>query len=147
MKRLATYSLLAFVFFSPLPAEGRTNDSKEELVNLDRRLGEALYGSGDLAALDALLAEDWRGGTAFGESHSKAELFEQIKRAQSGPKKSPARIEVSPAEVRVYIHGDTAVVSGSLRMKLNGEEVSPIRYVNVYMRHGGRWLAISTHDC
>jgi len=148
MKRLLTYSLIASIFCLPLLARGQAKDSNEELSNLDRKLNEAIYSGNDIAVLDELLADDWQGRTALGETHSKAALLEQIKKAKSEPKKkNPSKLEVAPTEVRIHVYGDTAVVSGFLGMKLNVEEISPSRYVNVYMRRGGKWRAISTHAC
>jgi ketosteroid isomerase-like protein len=148
MKRLLTCSLLAFIFCFPLLVSGRAHDAKEELANLDRKLNGSIYGGSDVALLDDLLADDWYGTTALGETHSKGELIEQIRKAGSQPKKgSPPRLEVSPAEVKIHVYGDTAIVSGFLNVKINGEEISPSRYVNVYMKRDGKWRAISTHYC
>ncbi len=148
MKRLLTYSLIACLLCTPLVARGQANDSKEELINLDRKLHAAIYNGNDVALLDKLLADDWYGTTTLGETQSKAELLEQIRKAKSDPgRKKPPMPEVSPSEVKVHTHGDTAIVSGVLSVKSKGEELGPSRYVNIYMMINRRWRAVSTHYC
>lgn len=148
MKRLLTYSLFACILCLPFTARGQANDSKEELANLDRKLNEVIYSGSDVAVLADLLADDWQGTTALGESHSKAELLERISKARSdSQKKIRPMLEVSPTEMRVHVYGDTAIVSGFLNVKPNGQEIAPSKYVNVYMKRNGKWRPVSTHCC
>jgi ketosteroid isomerase-like protein len=58
------------------------------------------------------------------------------------------RAEIRPDSVRV--HGDVAVVNGTLRLKFKGKEMSGwIVYTRVYVRRPSGWELIANHgtDC
>ena len=54
--------------------------------------------------------------------------------------------EIEPAEARVRLYGDAAVVTGRTRMRISvgSDEVEvPSRYTHVYARQGGVWRFVS----
>ena len=146
MKRLIIYALLTGILCSLTFARTQVSDVEAELASLDLKLNESLYGSGDITFLEDILANDWNGRTVGETSYSKAKMMEEIRKAKSELKeKKPPDVRLSVADVKIHIHGDTAVVSGRFRIKLNGEDISPTKYVNVYMKRDGKWRAVATH--
>jgi ketosteroid isomerase-like protein len=95
----------------------------------------------DVARLDGLLADDFqiidvmRGGLT-----AKAELLGAI-----GAGLVRFR-EIEPAEARVRLYGDAAVVTGRTRMRLSaGPDEAEVRsrYTHVYVRQSGVWRFVS----
>jgi hypothetical protein len=146
MKRLATYAFLAAILCSLTLARSQTADVTTELANVDLKLNDSLYGKGDLTLLDDLLADDWSGTTALGVTYAKAEMLAEIRKGKGKlDGKKPPDVLVSPVDVKIHLHGDTAVVSGVLRLKMDGRTLTPANYVNVYIRRHRRWYAVATH--
>lgn len=95
----------------------------------------------DVATLDALLADDFqivdvmRGGLT-----AKAELIGAI-----GAGLVRFR-EIEPAETRVRLYGEAAVVTGRTRMRMSfGPDEVEVRsrYTHVYVRLGETWRFVS----
>ncbi len=69
--------------------------------------------------------------------------------ARSG--KEPAVAVASPTneEMRAYVHGNTAVVTGWLVMRGRGASGAfdrRFRYTDTWLYRGGRWRVIAAHD-
>ena len=94
---------------------------------------------GDAAALDSLLAEDvtifWRDGTA----DDKASALVLVR---SGRLRY-SQLDYDSTRVRVY--GQTAVVTGQARIKVQSDEHTLaylVRRTSVYVRQNDRWLLV-----
>jgi ketosteroid isomerase-like protein len=95
----------------------------------------------DVATLDGLLADDFliidvmRGGLT-----AKAELLGAI---GAGMVRFQ---EIEPAEARVRLYGDTAVVTGRTHMRMRfGTDEAEVRsrYTHVFARQSGAWRFVS----
>ncbi len=149
MKKFLACAFLTSLLYSLTFAQSQASDVKAELLNLDRKLNEELYNTGDVTVLGEILAADWYGMTVLaGPTYSKADMLEEIRKAKDQLHgRKPPEVKLSPADVKIYIFGDTAVVSGRLKIKLNGEDTNPAKYVNVYMNRDGKWRAVASHYC
>jgi len=110
----------------------------DDLIALEARRCEAI-GTGDLAALADVLADDYLHVLAPGRTVNKAEYVEMIR---NGPRR-PIRGEI---DVRVY--GDAAVLSGDLENRIGapGEapRVIPAFCTQVAVRGAdGQWRFVS----
>jgi uncharacterized protein (TIGR02246 family) len=113
--------------------------AEQELRALETARTEAIR-AGDSATLEKLYADDFRGVTSGGQTVDKASILEVLKRAAGG---LPAEIE----DLKVRIHGDTAVVTGLIRLSALSQEgrvaVNSFRYTHIYARRDGRWQMIA----
>jgi ketosteroid isomerase-like protein len=112
-------------------------DDKQQVLDLERRRCAAI-GTGDLAALADVLADDYVHVMGTGKVKDKAAYIETIR---NGPR-APERGDLT---VRVY--GDAAVVTGDLLNSINtsGREPRTIdtMVTQVAVRSGGRWHFVS----
>ena len=157
MKTLLTL-IVAVCFVGPVLAESAsqttTSDIKKvadtsaalvaaekELIQLENDWAKA-YLTGDVKALDRIVAEGWALTGADGDVYSKAEDIADV---ASGAFVATL-FEV--ADLKVKIFGDTAVVTGrqTLRATYKGKDASAVyRITDVWQRREGRWQAITTH--
>lgn len=95
----------------------------------------------DVATLDGLLAEDFliidvmRGGLT-----AKADLIGAIETGLVQFR------ELEPAETRVRLYGDAAIVTGRTRMRVRvGPDEAEVRsrYTHVFVRQGDTWRFVS----
>jgi ketosteroid isomerase-like protein len=110
-----------------------------EIIDMERQAKEAsLRRDPDFAQRS--LAEDYVAITPLGTVTTKQDT---VSARKSGQLRYQA-IDVSDMVVRVY--GDTAVVTARADVKGRqlGEDFSgPYRYTRVWVRHNGRWQAVS----
>ena len=94
---------------------------------------------GDTKALDAVLADDWVVVGPTGAVETKRQQEEKIK------DKSLVFEAIDPKEVKVRMHGDTAVVMGLYHIKatLNGRKVDGVfRNTEVFTKQAGTWRCV-----
>lgn len=113
-------------------------DDKQALIDLERRRAEAI-GTGNLAALADVLADDYLHVLAPGTTHTKASYVELIR-------KSPRRPDRGELEVRLF--GDAAVIEGDLTNNIAAtadaaRRVIPAFCTQVAVKRGGRWQFVS----
>ena len=121
----------------PAPA-AQQGGAEQALIKLDRELMDATV-SNDMAlfkrtALDSYVFVNPGGG------------LEEGTQPPSGP---PAKFEsLVPQDVRVRVHGDTAVLTGRATVKGrlgSGRDISgQYRYLRVFVRQGGQWRLAAT---
>ena len=121
----------------PAPA-AQQGSAEQSLIKLDRELMDATV-SNDMAlfkrtALDTYVFVNPGGG------------LEEGTQPPSGP---PAKFEsLVPEDVRVRVHGDTAVLTGRATVKGrlgSGRDISgQYRYLRVFVRQGGQWRLAAT---
>lgn len=91
----------------------------------------------DFAALDTLLDNDLTYVHTSGELQTKAEFVAMLRSGDL------VYESISPSEVHFRVHEDMAVANGRSQMRVrsaSGESTFEIRFIEVYVRHGRRWL-------
>ena len=99
--------------------------------------------TGDLDALDGILADDPTYVHSNGRLESKTEF---LARLGSGDLKYRA---MAREDVTMRLLGCAAVVTGraALEVESKGEVISlPVRFTDVYVRRAGRWRTIAWHS-
>ncbi|HWO73990.1 MAG TPA: nuclear transport factor 2 family protein [Dehalococcoidia bacterium] len=97
---------------------------------------DTLASKGELDALAALLAPDFRYNHSTGHSQDKTEWLE-------GLKPLVGRRERIASGIKIELHGDVAVAMGDLDIVWGDGRHNYDRYVRVYRRSGEHWLVIS----
>ncbi len=132
MKRL----LVALTLITQLAA---CETTRINVRDVDAMRARALV-QNDLKQLAALLADDLVYVHADGVVESKTEFLERLR---SG---SLRYRSIEPADVRVRMYGNTAVVTGRSQMAVTNAGVDRefvVRYTAVYASSGGRWQLVS----
>ena len=112
---------------------------EQEIKELEHRRFRAML-QADGTTLDQILANELTYTHSSGRVDSKAQLVHSL---QSGELKYDS---ISADDVSVRTYGDSAVVRGRARMKVQSGEQKldlQIRYTDVYVRHGGRWQLVA----
>jgi len=100
-------------------------------------LFDAAVSAGDLATLEALLADDFIYTHSTGQIQSRGEYL-----ATLGARQSRSHRAVS--DVRVEIHADVGLTSGDLTITYpNSRPPHLLRYLRVHRQTEGVWQAIS----
>jgi ketosteroid isomerase-like protein len=160
MKQLLIFSLLAAFTLSafaqsktlPLPKTKESNQAvtkpaittkdsvskvKQEILKLEHEWALALL-SEDAAKLDTLLADNLQYTRSNGKVENKASYLEPIKNGTT------TYSLVKRDDVKVQVNGDTAIVTGRWKTRLQNKPNPPLettaRYLHVYMKQNGRWL-------
>ena len=111
------------------------NDPKDQsaLLDLDERV-DTLASDGNFEALAALLAYDFQYIHSTGLTQSKAEWIEGLARLVGQRRRVVSGLIADQ-------HGEVAIVTGDLDVVWNDGRLALDRYVRVYRREGGNWLA------
>lgn len=92
--------------------------------------------NGDVAALERLLADDLTYTHSNGTVETKLQFLASIRT------KTLEYREIEAEDVKVSLHGETAIVTGLAAVKLatGGREMDlSLRFTAVYIRKGGAW--------
>ncbi|HET7294915.1 MAG TPA: nuclear transport factor 2 family protein [Vicinamibacteria bacterium] len=104
-----------------------------------------VYETHDLAPLEGLMADDFVATLADGAVRGKREHIA----AYRADFEAIERVENSDMRVRVHT-ADLAVVTGlytaTLRDRSAADAVSRYRYTDTWLRRGGRWQCVATHE-
>lgn len=111
--------------------EAIKDKTEEKLRRLHEEWAKALM-SGDAAALDRLLADDFIETDADGEFWHKPQKIELLEKF-----KGELKADASDGVLRVY--GKTAIVTGRFTIKRKTDEEKICRYTVIYLKRGGRW--------
>ncbi len=106
-----------------------------QLRAVDARI-DALASRGDLDALGALLAADFRYTHTNGRSQDKRAWL-------AGLRPLVGRRERIASAIQIELHGDVAVAMGDLDIIWSDGRHTYDRYVRVYRLMEGTWLAVS----
>jgi ketosteroid isomerase-like protein len=90
----------------------------------------------DFAALETMIADEFRYHRASGKVSVKAEFLADLKKG-SARFKSAWRYDV-----RVHVYGDSATVMGSTQVEFEADgrlQRNAVRYLNVWVLRDGRW--------
>ncbi|HEV2016958.1 MAG TPA: nuclear transport factor 2 family protein [Gemmatimonadaceae bacterium] len=120
-------------------ASGRSTAQRtaESEVRLAERERFAAMLKQDAPALETLLDADLTYVHTGGELESKAQFVELIR------SKKLIYESIEPSDVLVRVHDGLALVTGRSRMRVRsatGTSSFGIRFTEVYVRRGGRWL-------
>jgi ketosteroid isomerase-like protein len=137
--------LLAAVSLASLTAlvslAQQKSDVASKVLGLEARWNEA-YKRGDITIMNSLLADDFIITIEDGTTYSKAGYI-----AHTGG--GTTFVEISDmADLKVRVHGNTAVVTGAYHEKGTIKE-KPYeyhdRFTDVWMNLDGRWQLIASH--
>jgi ketosteroid isomerase-like protein len=135
---LAAAALLLAASPSSRPRTSPRNS--EALLRVEQRWVEALSRR-DAEAVASILADDFLDSTYKGELRNRDEALAGLR--------SGARAEASQrlSELRARIYGDTGVVTGINTVSARDGSFSVrVRFTDVFVLHGGRWLAVSAQE-
>ena len=98
---------------------------------------------GDTAALDAIVADTFIMTDPEGKVRAKAEILARMK---SGEVKYQA---AKADEMKVYLIGDTAIVSGRWTGKFTekGKPMDSVeRFTDTFVKRNGQWQCVASHS-
>lgn len=146
MKRPRSILLAVFAFglLSASAATAQTNHASnkaDDVRKLERAWLDA-YEKRDVAAMTAIVADDFTITFADGSVQTKPQVIESIKRA-SGP---PSKFYTENVQARVY--GDTVVLIGLVVSEWKQGDKTMTdrsRYTDTYVRRNGQWQVVASH--
>jgi ketosteroid isomerase-like protein len=150
MKHILLSVLLTIVVAAPALAqsESKAAPSKRsvevQLIELERQLSEALVRE-DAAVLDRLWSNDLVFTFPNGKVSNKAQRLAGQKPAAPS---SQSESETTNDEVKVYLYGNTAVVTvlSTWKGKTNNQEYnSQFQATHVWVKQQGRWQLVAAH--
>jgi len=149
MKHILLSVLLAMVAAPALAqSESKAAPSKRsvevQLIELERQLSEALVRE-DAAVLDRLWSNELVFTFPNGKVSNKAQRLAGQKPAAPS---SQSESETTNDEVRVYLYGNTAVVTvlSTWKGKTNNQEYSSqFQATHVWVKQQGRWQLVAAH--
>lgn len=145
---VAAVLLAGVALGAPASQPGRADAAANEVLAAENARTTALD-SGDVAALEKLLADDLTYVHASGKLDTKASLLGAIRSGEI------RYISWDAKKLNVRVIGDVAVLDGEYKVRVTDRRVKPdpfdvnIFILAVYARRGGRWLQIawqSTRD-
>ena len=107
-----------------------------------RQVAEGWYKAAvqqDAAALNRLLADDLTYCHAGGKMQTKAEYMAAV---MDGP---PHYESMTYNDVKIRMYGNTAVLTGSVDVKLVNQPVFRVRTLHVYVQNQGQWQ-LAAHE-
>jgi homoserine O-acetyltransferase len=125
------------VDFLAAPPLGRPGSAADDVVRLEHELVRAI-GTGDLAAYDRLVADDYVAVRATGDQ-TKAQVMDSYRAGRL----SFRGLDITDVQTRVL--GETAVVWASTlgtRVEDGRETQNRVRYLRVWAKRDGAWRAV-----
>ena len=110
-------------------------DPQKELLALEEARREAIRKQ-DFAMLERIYAPDFVAVAGNGQVVGRDQLFAAFRR------NDPSTVFTTD-EVRVEVHGDTAIFIGRLTGRKDGAVVSDARFTHVFQRQGKEWRCIA----
>ena len=93
--------------------------------------------AGDAKTVAAMLSPNFTHITSRGELLRRAEELAALKKES---------FTMNPSEQTVDFAGDAAVVHGLNTLVQSGKTLARERYTDVYVKHDGRWMALSAQE-
>lgn len=143
---LLTLSSILVAMLSPTVAanqDGRPEQDRSALVQIQQDLAKA-WVSGDRAAIERIIAPEWRSTGPDGRSSDRASVFGDVFERRVHRIR---RLEID--DVRVQVFGDAAVVTG--RTHGTGDFAGApydvvIRFTDTFVRRANQWRAVASHS-
>lgn len=138
---LLVVASLAVCALNLAAAQNKPDTASSKILALENKWNAA-YEQGDIVAMDSLLADDFIITVEDGSTFSKPGYI-----AHNGD--TTVHVEISAmSDLRVRMHGDTAVVTGAYHEK-GTSKGKPYeyrdRFTDVWMNISGRWQVIASH--
>ena len=150
MKRMLLRVLLTIMAASPALAQSQSGAApskrsvEAQLIELERQLSDALVRE-DAAVLDRL----WSNNLVFTFPNGKVSNKAQRLAGQKPPAQpSQSDAETSNDDVKVYVYGNTAVVTvlSTWKGKANNQEYSSqFQATHVWVKQERRWQLVAAH--
>jgi len=139
MRMLMLVTLLACVGTSAGYAQGDSASNDASKVVAMEHVWAQAYVAKDPKALDRMLDPAFVCVNSEGRSLTKAEVLADVKASTA--------TQVLPEPMAVYLHGDTAIVTGTFRTK-GIESGKPFvqheRFVDTWLYKNGQWISIAS---
>ena len=140
--RLTAFFMMAACTLLPLVrAQESSNASVEGKIVALEKLWNQAYKSGDTKALDAILDDSIVLINDDGSIQTKKEFLPTVKASNAQEQ------QVAPEFLKVEVHGNVAVATGVLRVKVveNGKSYTRRdRFVDTWLHKGDSWVCIAT---
>lgn len=135
---LNAFAAAALLLVAPITVFGATSD-EQTILDLERQVSAA-SASNDIRALDEIVADDYIGIEAIGNTENKAQWFDSIKTRA-------LIVEAEePSQMRVRLYGNVAVVNGHLSIhdQRNGKAGHhEVAFTDVWVKRDGRWQYVN----
>jgi ketosteroid isomerase-like protein len=147
MRKLLPTISVAFVLFSAAAAQllaqnaPTMTSAQQEVRKLERAWLDA-YEKRDVAAMTAIVADDFTITFVDGTMQTKPQIIESLKR----PGGSSSKFLTENVQSREY--GDTVILIGTVisEWTRNGKAMSDrSRYTDTYVKRNGRWQVVASH--
>jgi ketosteroid isomerase-like protein len=139
------FGALVLISFSSFAAAAQQNSAltpaEVEVRKLERAWLDA-YEKKDVAAMTAIVADDFTITFSDGSIQTKPQIIESLKR----PGGTTSKFTTENVQSRVY--GDTVILIGIVisEWKQNGEPMSDrSRYTDTYVKRNGKWQVVASH--
>ena len=122
-------------------AQPKPNVPHDEVRKLERAWLDA-YEKKDVAAMNAIVADDFTITFTDGSMQTKPQIIESLKR----PGNSTNKFRTENVESRSY--GDTVILIGLVitEWSQNGEKKTDrSRYTDTYIKRNGKWQVVASH--
>jgi uncharacterized protein (TIGR02246 family) len=124
-------------------SSAQLSQSEQEVRKLEREWLDA-YEQHDAAAMDRILADDFKLTQSGGVVQTKADILTVLK-AERDPRRPEAKF--STADVQSRVEGDTVILTGRFiqRMERDGRtRTMEARYTDTYVKRQGRWRVVAS---
>jgi ketosteroid isomerase-like protein len=128
-----TLLLLAIPGLAAARAEDATPE--KQLLALEEARREAIRKQ-DFGALERIYSPDFVAVAGNGQVIGRDQLFAAFRR-------NDPSIAFTTDEIRVEVHGDTAIFIGRLTGRKDGAVISDARFTHVFIRQGSEWRCIA----
>jgi ketosteroid isomerase-like protein len=134
-------SIVALIATLTCLAQAKINVQHDEVRKLERAWLDA-YEKKDVAAMNAIVADDFTITFSDGSMQTKPQIIEALKR----PGNSTNKFRTENVESRSY--GDTVILIGLVitDWTQNGEKKTDrSRYTDTYVKRNGKWQVVASH--
>jgi Domain of unknown function (DUF4440) len=119
---------------------GRTQAETERyIIESERQLAESVA-SGDTAAVERILADDFVGVDPKGPLYDKAEMISDIREAPKYFVSNHAN------DIKVRFYGNTAVAQGSETWERRSGERGRFVWTDTWVKRNGKWQIVAAED-
>lgn len=145
MRNLIRICLSLVVLLSVAVAQpaNKKADRDEAALKAVEAQWEAAALKGDVATLETIFADKFISTSPEGQVRNRAEMLAELK---SGDLKI---LEAKVDEMKIFVHGDTGVVSGRWSGKFieKGKTLESVeRFTDTFVRQHGKWHCVSSHS-
>lgn len=126
------------------PQQGQSlSQAEQEVRKLEREWLDA-YERHDAAAMDRIVADDFKLTQSSGAAQTKADILAALKATRDSGRPEP---KFSTEDVQSRVEGDTVILTGRFiqRMERDGQtRTMEARYTDTYTKRQGRWQVVAS---